>query len=197
MVIRCNPRNHRLRYHFKAPPAHGERPRITNSTTAMCSSNIASAASRYPVAAFHPCTYPADLRWQRRRLQNAERLPGVRGCPAGDCSEGGELAVDDIEGEYGSFIDPGLIRLARTGVTLTLNLAKTGFFPCGGVWRRPGGCRRCCPMRSLSRWRGAADRLAETLAVEPFSIVRRLDQGLTYIEIDEQTTALRGDIGSV
>ncbi|MBB6429290.1 hypothetical protein [Algisphaera agarilytica] len=35
--------------------------------------------------------------------------------------------------------------------------------------------------------------IAETLAVlEPFSIVRRLDQGLTYIEIDEQTHRVRG-----
>ncbi|MEM9418227.1 MAG: hypothetical protein AAGA25_04110 [Planctomycetota bacterium] len=35
--------------------------------------------------------------------------------------------------------------------------------------------------------------MAETLAVlEPFSIVRRLDQGLTYIEIDEQTHRTRG-----
>ncbi|MEM1027612.1 MAG: hypothetical protein AAGJ38_05980 [Planctomycetota bacterium] len=35
--------------------------------------------------------------------------------------------------------------------------------------------------------------IAETLAViEPFAIVRRLDQGLTYIEIDEQTHRQRG-----
>lgn len=35
--------------------------------------------------------------------------------------------------------------------------------------------------------------VAETLAViEPFAIVRKLDQGLTYIEIDEQTHRQRG-----
>lgn len=34
---------------------------------------------------------------------------------------------------------------------------------------------------------------AQTLAViEPFAIVRKLDQGLTYIEIDEQTHRQRG-----
>lgn len=40
--------------------------------------------------------------------------------------------------------------------------------------------------------------IAETLAtVEPFAIVRQLDQGLTYIQIDEQTLRQRGALLSV
>ncbi|MEM1107927.1 MAG: hypothetical protein AAGH99_04470 [Planctomycetota bacterium] len=82
--------------------------------------------------------------------------------------------------------------LARTGTTLTL-FASALLLP--GV-----GCGTAGRLSSF-----LPDEVAEpveqvlpigageTLAVvEPFSIVRRLDQGLTYIEIDEQTHRQRG-----